>query len=81
MSEDLPSEKPNTALDLLERVTAVVLVLVIVSLIWMIAATYWPEFVRFASTEQEVGVISGLLIAALLLVSVVALLRTRPRKE
>ena len=53
---------------------------VIASLGWMIAATYWPELVRFATTEQEVGVISGLLIAALLLVSVVALLRTRPRK-
>jgi hypothetical protein len=81
MSKDLPPERPNAALDLLERITAVVLVLVIVSLVWMIAATYWPELVRFASTEQEVGVISGLLITALLLVSVVALLRARPRKE
>jgi hypothetical protein len=81
MSEDLPGKKPNGALDLLERLTAVVLVLVIGSLAWMIAATYWPELARFATPEQEVGVISGLLIAALLLVSIVALLRTRPQKE
>lgn len=62
---------------LLELITAAVLVLVLAALAWMVAAAYWPGQFRLASIEVEVVTVSALLTAALLLVSVVALLHTR----
>ena len=61
----------------LEGLTATVLVLVLGALVWMIAAATWPASLAWASTEVEVVAVLGLLAAALVLVSVVALLHTR----
>jgi hypothetical protein len=61
----------------LEGLTAGVLVAVVVSLGWMILSAYQPDWVSWGSTEVQVVVICALLLAALLLVSVVALLHTR----
>ncbi len=62
---------------LLERTTATVLVLVVLSLVWIVGAAYLPGIVRLASLEMEVAVVLTLLSLALLLVSIVALLHTR----
>ena len=72
--------KPRTisaAGRLLERAAAGLLLLVLAALGWMIVASYNPEWGRLASLELEVVLVVGLLLAALVLVSVVALLHTR----
>jgi hypothetical protein len=63
----------------IEALTTLVLLAVVATMGWMIAASFAPEAVRWATTQIEVIVILVLLAAALLLVSVVALLHTRPR--
>jgi hypothetical protein len=68
-------DKP--AARLLERLTAIVLLAVVAALGWMILAAYWPGQFRLPSAQMEIVIILGLLLAALLLVSVVALLHTR----
>jgi len=62
---------------LLERATAGLLLVVLAALGWMIVVSYNPEWGRLASLELEVVFVVGLLLAALVLVSVVALLHTR----
>jgi hypothetical protein len=62
----------------LERVTAAILVLVILSLSWMVLAAYRPDWASVLSAEAEVILVGGILVAALILVTVVALLHTRP---
>lgn len=62
---------------LLERITAVVLVLVMLVLGWIVAAAYSPNWGRWIGLEVQVGFALVLLTAALLLVSVVALRHTR----
>jgi hypothetical protein len=62
---------------LIEGVASGVLLLVLAALAWMIVAAYVPEWGRLASLEFEVIFILALLLAALLAVSVVALLHTR----
>jgi hypothetical protein len=61
----------------LEGITAAVLVAVVLSLGWMVLAAYQPEWVSWGSTEVQVIAVSALLLAALVLVSIVALLHTR----
>jgi hypothetical protein len=61
----------------LERLTAVVLVAVLLAVAWMAVVAYQPQWLRLASVEAEAVVVLGLLTLALLLVSVVALLHTR----
>lgn len=61
----------------LERLTAALLLAVVLGLAWMIVAAYQPDWLRLASVETEVEVILTLLVAALGLVSLVALLHTR----
>jgi hypothetical protein len=61
----------------LERATAVVLVLVLATLAWMVVATWRPDWNSWLALELQVWVVLGLLTAALLLVSAVALLHTR----
>jgi hypothetical protein len=61
----------------LERLTAALLLAVVLALGWMVLVTYYPEGPRLASVEVEVVVMLALLAAALILVSVVALLHTR----
>jgi hypothetical protein len=62
----------------LERTTAAVLLLVLVALGWMTLAAWEPEWGRWAAQEVQVWLVLALLTAALLLVSVTALLHTRP---
>jgi hypothetical protein len=61
----------------LERLTATVLLLVLAALVWMVLATWRPEWSQQVALEVQVWVVLGLLVAALLLVSVTALLHTR----
>jgi hypothetical protein len=61
----------------LERVTAVVLLLVVAALCWMLLAAYQPDWTEWATQETQVIAILVLLSAALVLVSVVSLLHTR----
>ena len=63
----------------LERLTATLLVVVLLSLGWMVWVVYQPAWGSWASTETEVVAVLVLLAAALGLVSVVALLHTRAR--
>jgi hypothetical protein len=62
---------------LLEKITAVVLVLVVLSLGWMVMVANAPSLARLPSAEMEVLIVLALLLAALILVSLVALLHTR----
>ena len=62
---------------LLELTASAVLSMVLAAVCWMIAVAYYPEWGRMASVEVEVIGIVVLLVAALGLVSVVALLQTR----
>jgi len=79
MNQDASDQQTNKPLALLERVTAIVLVLVIVSLVWMIGTAYWPELGGSTSTEAQVASVTALLSTALVLVSAVALLQTRKK--
>lgn len=65
--------KPNT---MLEHVAAGVLALVLLSLGWMMLVATHPRFLRLPSEQAEVLLVVGLLTAALILVSVVALRQT-----
>ena len=72
------STQPNEpTYPLLERITGLVLVLVVVALGWMVVVAYEPTWLRFAALQVEVIVVVALLSAALALVSLVALLHTR----
>jgi hypothetical protein len=66
---------------LLERITAGVLMLVVAALGWMILAACYPEWDWRLSLDVQVGLVLAILSAALVLVSVVALLHTRSREE
>jgi hypothetical protein len=72
----IPRAQP-AAYRLLEWAASAVLKVVLGAVGWMIAVAYFPEWGRLASVELEVMVILGLLVAALGIVSVVALLHTR----
>jgi hypothetical protein len=71
--------KTNKLVAALEWVTAVVLVLVLAALAWMAMADYLPAWGRLLSLEAEILGVLGLLTAALLFVSVLALLHTQDR--
>ena len=71
-----PQPPSGGRFQILERLTAAVLLLVVASLVWVLAAAYWPDPSESAM-ELQVIVILVLLTTALLLVSVVALLHTR----
>jgi hypothetical protein len=60
----------------LERITAFVLLLVLLALGWMVLAAWRPEWGDWVALEVQVWLAVGLLTAALLLVSLVALLHT-----
>jgi hypothetical protein len=61
----------------LEHVTAAVLLAVVLALGWILLAAYSADWAAVVSLESGVGIVLALLTAALLLVSVVALLHTR----
>jgi hypothetical protein len=67
----------KTSLSLLEQVASAVLIAVILGLGWIMLAAVQPGWLRLPSVELEVLLVLGLLTAALLLVSVVALQQTR----
>lgn len=67
----------NTAISLLERLTGLVLILVLIAIGWMVLVTLVPGLPRPLSLDAEVAVMVGLLAASLLLVSIVALAHTR----
>lgn len=71
------SDKPRRLSPWLEWLAATVLLLVAVALAWIIVVAYRPDWLRLASLKVEVLAILGLLTAALLLVSAVALRNTR----
>jgi uncharacterized membrane protein YidH (DUF202 family) len=64
---------------LAERATAVVLILVMLSLAAMALAAWRPAWIDWVPLELQVWSIVALLSVALVLVSVVALLHTRAR--
>jgi hypothetical protein len=72
-----PNEKLPDRLLLLERITAAVLVTVILALGWMVLRAYQPDWLGAASIQAEAIIILVLLLAALILVTVLALLHTR----
>jgi hypothetical protein len=61
----------------LERLTAVVLVVVIAVVGWMVCVAAEPRWLRLRSVEEEAVAVLGILSLALVLVTVVALLHTR----
>jgi hypothetical protein len=61
----------------LERLTAVLLLAVLASLGWMVLAAYVGGWAEWPGQQVQVLFLGGLLLAALLLVSVVALWHTR----
>jgi ethanolamine permease len=75
------SRKSKTAtLPLLVSVTGFVLLLVLLALGWMGLAAWQPEWSWGVELHLQVWLILGLLTAALVLVSIVALQQTRPSK-
>ena len=76
--EALSNPKPqHPSYRVLEFIASGVLRMVLAAICWMIAVAYFPEWGRMASEDLEVIAIVTLLIAALGLVSVVALFHTR----
>jgi succinate dehydrogenase/fumarate reductase cytochrome b subunit len=69
--------QPSSSVSFLERLTGVVLVLVLLAIGWMTLVTLIPALPRVLSLEVEAAVMIGLLAASLILVSVVALVHTR----
>lgn len=69
--------KPGNSVSILERLTGAVLIVMLLAIGWMVLVTLVPALPRVLSVEAEVIVMTGLLTASLVLVSVVALLHTR----
>src|SRR5579871_2545561 len=61
----------------LERGTAIALCAVMLALAWMVAAAYQPDRFRILTAETETILLLALLLAAVLLVSAIALRHTR----
>ena len=61
----------------LEWLTAAVLIAVLLALGWITAAPLLPDWGLLPTAETEVVLVLGLLVAALILVSAVALLHPR----
>jgi hypothetical protein len=80
-NDPLPEKRPRDSITIpvLEWITAAVLVLVLASLAWMAVADFLPASCRPFWLEVEILSVLGLVIAALLFVSVLALLHTHDR--
>ena len=70
------SAPPEPTSSWLERITGIILLLVLGAMAWMVCAALRPDMFRLASVGQEVVVMLSLLGAALLAVSLVALLHS-----
>jgi uncharacterized iron-regulated membrane protein len=73
------SASSSTSFLWLERVTAMVLVLVILAVGWMMVAEELPGWLRLPTVEAEIVAVVGLLSVALALVSGLAFLHTRDK--
>ncbi len=73
----MSTDGPRPGYPLLERATALVLLLVLLAVGWMVLAAYFPEWDWRLPPDAQVALVVALLTAALALVSVVALLHTR----
>lgn len=62
---------------LLERLTGLVLILVLIAVAWMVAVANFPGVARLSSVEAEAVIVLILLSLSLVLVTVVALAQTR----
>ena len=71
----------KTSLTLMEYLATAVLIAVILTLGWIILAAWKFEWLRLASLQVEVVLVVGLLVAALALVSMVALCQTRGQQQ
>lgn len=69
--------KPTKSTSFLDRLTGVVLFLVLLAIGWMVLVTLVPSAPHPLGVETEVILMIALLSASLILVSVVALLHTR----
>ena len=80
-NDPLPAKqlRNSTTIPVLEWITAAVLVLVLAALAWMAVADFLPASCRPLWLEVEILSVLGLVTAALLFVSVLALLRTQDR--
>jgi hypothetical protein len=67
----------NSGMLWMDRLTGLVLLLVIAAVAWMVCVSVQPDWLRLASVEMEAVLILFLLTTTLILVSVVALLHTR----
>lgn len=72
-----PNNHPNGWLNLLEKVTSTILVMVLLGLGWMVVVAWQPDVARLGSVELEAIIVIILLTGALATVSVLALLQTR----
>jgi hypothetical protein len=77
LEEDVASSEMPRVTGALERATGCVLLAVLAVLGWMTLAAYFPEWGRVGRVEVEVAAVVLLLVAALGLVSLLALLHTR----
>jgi hypothetical protein len=75
--ENRPDNLRHPSLRILEFFTACVLLAVLGALVWMIFAAYRPAAGSVPAPEWEIIGVTALLLAALALVSIVALLHTR----
>jgi hypothetical protein len=75
--DNSPRASSSRLYQLFEQLASAVLLLVLAALAWIILAASSPDWGRLASVELEVIGIVSLLVAALILVSIVALLHTR----
>jgi len=81
-ADKTPAAEPSFAAPgfrVLENATAVILVVAVLAVAWLVLVAYQPERARLASPEVEVGIVLAILLAALTLVSLVALLHTKKR--
>jgi succinate dehydrogenase hydrophobic anchor subunit len=75
--ESQSDSQNGTAALWLERLTGVILLLVLAALGWMVAVATWPGSARLPGVEYEVALMLTLLGLGLGLVSLVALIHTR----
>ena len=78
MNSDPTKNPPNSALvQLLERLTALVLGAVLLAIGWMVLASWEVSIIRVLPLQAEIIIVLVLLLTALALVSTVALAHTR----
>lgn len=79
-NENTPEHSSEPSFPLVERITGTLLILVIVAIGWITLCAYIPALGKWTSMDMQVIAILALLSAALILVSVVALLHTRGKE-